>query len=77
MRSRFTARLIGSMVLWSFASSMQARTGSPFTRTAQDPHWPEAQEYRYPSVGSTVSRITWSTLRTRAPSFTVTENDWK
>ena len=36
--------LIGSMALLSSASSMQASTGSPFTRTAQEPHWPEAQE---------------------------------
>jgi len=43
-RSFFTERLIGSMVLWFRASSMQASTGSPFTRTAQLPHWPEAQE---------------------------------
>ena len=43
-RSFFTGRLSGPMVLQSVASCMQASTGSPFTRTAQDPHWPEAQE---------------------------------
>ncbi len=43
-RSFFTGRLSGSMVLLSVASCMQASTGSPFTRTAQLPHWPEAQE---------------------------------
>ena len=56
----------------SCASSMQASTGSPFTRTAQLPHCPEPQQYRYASVGSIVSWIACRTWRTRAPSFTLT-----
>ena len=43
-RSFFTSRFRGSIVIPSRASSMQASTGSPFTRTAQDPHWPDEQE---------------------------------
>ena len=44
MRSFITGRLSGSMVIPSFASSMQASVGSPFTRTAQLPHCPDPQQ---------------------------------
>ena len=42
----FHRRLRGSIVILSRASSMHARAGSPFTRTAQLPHWPDPQQYR-------------------------------
>jgi len=44
IRSFCTGSSRGSMVIPSLASSMHARTGSPFTLTAQLPHWPDPQQ---------------------------------
>src|SRR5512136_404742 len=54
-RSFFTDKFRGSIVMLSWASSMQASTGSPFTRTAQLPHCPDPQLYLNAKVGSSRS----------------------
>ena len=68
-RSFLTGRFSGVIVMPSVASFMHASTGSPSTRTAQLPHCPDPQQYRYASVGSISSWIACRTCRTRAPSL--------
>src|SRR5208337_3981731 len=68
-RSFLIGRFSGAIVMSSVASFMHASTGSPSTRTAQLPHCPDPQQYRYESVGSISSWIACRTCRTRAPSL--------